>query len=435
MGAQNFFSKMCSGHPSSSGNEREILPANVKPINYNITIVPALDTFKYSGQASVSLSVLEPTNTISANVKEVTVSNVCVTVLQFKGHDLSQWPKDTKTGRPSIQANNITYDKEFQTVTFKFDHEIPAGTNIMLHMDFEGIHNDQMAGFYRSGYTDSNTEKKYLAITQFESTDARRCFPCWDEPNLKATFDVTLVVPKYTTALSNMNVIEESDIVVGDKTLNCVKFATTPIMSTYLLAFCVGEFEYSEAVATPTKPVGAKPIVCRTYTLKGQKEQGKFALGVCTKTLEFFTEYFDVAYPLPKMDMIAIPDFGAGAMENWGLVTYRENAMLFDPAKSSVEGKQRVAYVVGHELAHQWFGNLVTMDWWNELWLNEGFATFVGWLAVDHIFPEWDIFVAFLLDDYEKGIELDCLRSSHPIEVDVKSPSEVEQIFDAVFFN
>jgi aminopeptidase 2 len=254
------------------------------------------------------------------------------------------------------------------------------------------------------------------------------------QPNLKATFDVTLIVPENRTALSNMPVVKDVKL-EANTGLKSVSFATTPIMSTYLLAMCVGEFEYLEAVATPTSPASAKPIICRTYTLPSQKELGRFGLEVCVKTLEFFSKYFDVVYPLPKMDMIAIPDFGAGAMENWGLVTYRETALLYDPVKSSAKAKERVAYVVGHELAHQWFGNLVTMDWWSELWLNEGFATFVGWLAVDHIFPEWNVFTSFLIGDYARGVGLDALRSSHPIEVEVNSAAEIGQIFDAISYS
>nr|KAJ3418959.1 Aminopeptidase 2 mitochondrial [Polyrhizophydium stewartii] len=300
-----------------------------------------------------------------------------------------------------------------------------------------------MAGFYRSSYTDKDGNKKYLVVTQFEATDARRAFPCWDEPNLKATFDVTLVVDPSHTALSNMNETEERLVQVAGKTLKEVKFARTPIMSTYLVAFAVGEFDFVETKAHPKLPADAKPITVRVYMLKGQSEKGRFALDVGAKTLEYFSEFFDIAYPLPKarlslaaaqMDMIAIPDFGAGAMENWGLVTYREVMLLVDE-NTTAGVKQSIAYVVGHELAHQWFGNLVTMDWWSELWLNEGFATYVGWLSTDFIFPEWQVWTQFVNNDFNRGLGLDGMRSSHPIEVSVKSPSEINQIFDAISYS
>ena len=252
-----------------------------------------------------------------------------------------------------------------------------------------------------------------MVVTQFEATDARRCFPCFDEPNLKATFDIVINVDPSLDALSNMPIISESNVDIGGMKKKQFVFDTTPIMSTYLLAMAVGEFDFLHSKAVPKLPVGAKPIDVRVYTLRGQSEQGKFGLDVAVRTLEFFSAYFDVAYPLPKMDLIAIPDFAAGAMENWGLVTYREIYLLYDEKTTSSSVKQRIAYVVGHELAHQWFGNLVTMDWWSELWLNEGFATFVGWMAVDNLFPEWKVWTQFVTNDYSNGLALDCLRSSH----------------------
>jgi aminopeptidase 2 len=224
-----------------------------------------------------------------------------------------------------------------------------------------------------------------------------------------------------------MNVVKQGDDACRPgRTL--VSFAKSPIMSTYLVAWVVGELEYIE---DKTK----EGVVVRVYTLPGESSQGKFALRVGKETLSFFTEYFDIPYPLPKMDMVAIPDFGAGAMENWGLVTYRNMYLLFDDNGSSTKTKQNVAYVVGHELAHQWFGNLVTMEWWSDLWLNEGFATWVGWLAVDHLFPEWNVWVHFIMDDQQRGLSLDGLRSSHPIQVPVRNPSEISQIFDAISYS
>jgi aminopeptidase 2 len=293
-------------------DKRIVLPKNLRPSNYKVTLIPGLETFRFSGQVSITLNVIESTKTIIANANDLEISSCRLVVLQSE--KMLNWPVDENTQRPSIPAREIKLNKEATTVEFHFEYEIPQRAIVMLHVEFIGNHNDQMVGFYRSQYKDEQGNKKHLVVTQFEAVDCRRCFPCWDEPNLKATFDITLIVPKNTTALSNMNIIKQNDIKIGEYVLNCVEFATTPIMSTYLVAMAVGEFDYLEAVANPKLPADSKPIVCRTYTLKGQSHLGKFSLDVAVKTLEFFSEYFDIAYPLPKMDMIAIPDFAAGGI-------------------------------------------------------------------------------------------------------------------------
>ena len=280
-----------------------------------------------------------------------------------------------------------------------------------------------MAGFYRSKYI-VDGEERWMATTQFESTDARRAFPCWDEPALKSKFRVSLTIPSHLSALSNMPVAKKEER--GDKQ-TFYAFEETPIMSTYLLAFIVGEFDYVE---DKTK----EGVDVRVYTPLGKSEQGKFALHMATRTLSFFTEYFGIPYPLPKSDMIAIADFSSGAMENWGLITYRETALLIDEKNSSVTNKQRVAYVVAHELAHQWFGNLVTMEWWKELWLNEGFATWVGNLATAEFYPEWDIWTKFSSDYFSRAQGLDSMLTTHPIEVEVYNSAEIDEIFDLISY-
>ncbi|KAJ3350499.1 Aminopeptidase 2 mitochondrial [Kappamyces sp. JEL0680] len=425
---------MCS---NKEQKPRQILPKNVLPTNYNVTLVPGLETFKFTGQVSVSLTVVEATKTIVANAKELTISQASVVVFRVSPGGLervSAWPKDPTTHRSTQPATAITYQPEAETVTLEFEHEIPATANVILHMEFQGTHNDQMDGFYRSSYVDSEGNKKYMVSTQFEVADARKALPCWDEPALKATFDVTLHIPQGLVGLSNMQVISSNPVEINGKTFTALKFATTPIMSTYLLAFCIGDFEYLEALAQPVAPADAQPVVVRTYTLRGQKELGRFANDTAVRVLEFFSQYFDVAYPLPKFDQIAIPDFAAGAMENWGLVTFREVVLLFDETKSSAGIKNGIAETVAHELAHQWFGNLVTMEWWDDLWLNEGFATFIGNLAVDTLFPEMDQFTNFIGTYFSGGVAMDALRSSHPIQVEVGTPDEVQEIFDAISY-
>ncbi|VAI31868.1 unnamed protein product [Triticum turgidum subsp. durum] len=289
-------------------------------------------------------------------------------------------------------------------------------------MDFNGILNDQMRGFYRSKYQYKGKERN-MAVTQFESVDARRCFPCWDEPAFKAKFKLTLEVPSELVALSNMP--------VGNATfagpIKTVRYLESPPMSTYLVAIVVGLFEYVEGMTT-------KGTRVRVYTQIGKSNQGKFALDVGVKSLNLYKDYFATPYPLPKLDMVAIPDFAAGAMENYGLVTYREVALLFDDKSSSASSKQNIAITVAHELAHQWFGNLVTMEWWTHLWLNEGFATWMSHLAVDSFFPQWNIWAQFL-DPTTTALRLDSLEASHPIEVEIHHASEVDQIFDAISYD
>ncbi|KAI5056620.1 hypothetical protein GOP47_0028438 [Adiantum capillus-veneris] len=316
---------------------------------------------------------------------------------------------------------SVEIDKEDEILVLSFEQSLPVG-EALLSLDFQGNLNDSMKGLYRSSYLKDGL-KHYMAVTQFEPADARRCFPCWDEPAIKATFKMIVQAPIDRVVLSNMPV--ETEEVSG--TSKRVSFQVSPRMSTYLVALVVGELEYLES-ETPT---GNK---VRVYCEVGKAEQGKFALDVATKTLPFYEEYFGTPYPLPKMDMVAIPDFAAGAMENYGLVTYRESALLYDEKNSAAANKQRVAVVVAHELAHQWFGNLVTMEWWTHLWLNEGFATWVSFLAVDYLFPDWNIWTQFI-DQTVTAFKLDGLVESHPIEVEVGHAREIDEIFDAISYN
>ncbi|ORX60726.1 aminopeptidase [Hesseltinella vesiculosa] len=399
----------------SSSVERQVLPTNVKPTHYDLWLKPDLDAFVYDGRVQITLQGVEASKVITLNTNELKIHSATLNV-----------------GDASQAALDISYDTDKTRASLTFDQGVPVGAQAILDIKFEGILNNQMVGFYRSSYKDEEGNTKYLATTQFEPTDARRAFPCWDEPSLKATFDITLVAPKEMQALSNMNVI--ADEAYGEEgTLKQVRFATTPKMSTYLVAFVVGPFDYIEAMTSGEH--NGHPIQVRVYAPPGTAEQGRLALNVAVKALEYFAKVFGEPYPLPKMDMVAISEFESGAMENWGLVTYRTIYLLFDEKNSSVQFKKSTAYVVCHELAHQWFGNLVTMQWWNELYLNEAFATWVGWLAVDHIYPEWDIWTSFVNDDMPRALKLDSLRSSHPIEVDVADASEIHQIFDAISYD
>jgi aminopeptidase N len=323
-------------------------------------------------------------------------------------------------------------------VTLTFAEEVSPTSKVVLEVKYNGIMNNVMAGFYRSKYkpvvpaaesVPRDTERHYMFSTQFESCDARRALPCYDEPNLKATFDFEIEIPKDQTALSNM---PEKSVQDGKNGRKVVSFEKTPIMSTYLLAWAFGDFDYVEDFTK--RKYNGKPLPVRVYTTRGLKEQGRFALENAPKVIDYFSEIFQIDYPLPKSDLLAVHEFSHGAMENWGLVTYRTTAVLFDESTSDAKYKNRVAYVVAHELAHQWFGNLVTMDWWSELWLNEGFATWVGWLAIDHLYPDWNIWAQFVTEASQTAFQLDSLRGSHPIEVPVKNALEIDQIFDAISY-
>lgn len=381
----------------------EKLPGHSKPINYDLTLTPNLADFTFKGEQSITVEILEPTDTLKLNSVDIVVQSA-------KFNDI---------------AAEISYQESEETLELKFPSPLPACEQGTLSMSFTGQLNDRMKGFYRSKYTKDDGTEVRCGVTQFEPTDARRSLPCWDEPELKATFDVTLVVEKSLTALSNMPEVGRTDTPDG---LVAVKFARSPIMSTYLLAYVVGQFDYVE-------DKDSDGVLLRVYTALGKQERGQFALEVAKKTLPFYREFFGIAYPLPKLDLIAIPDFAAGAMENWGLVTYRETALLVDAANSSASTKEWVALVVGHELAHQWFGNLVTMKWWTHLWLNEGFASWIEYLCVDHCYPEFDIWTRFVQSDLSRALELDALENSHPIEVAVGHPSEIDEIFDAISYS
>ncbi|XP_024886627.1 puromycin-sensitive aminopeptidase isoform X1 [Temnothorax curvispinosus] len=393
-----------------SGDEKPFrrLPLCVRPYHYDISLTPNLAAFTFDGTENVHLNVENSTDTIVLNSLEINIKSAT-----FNGND----------GK-TIAAEKIELSASEETAMLVFPEALPSGKSGYLNIEFVGEINDKMKGLYRSKYTGEDGTVEHAAVTQFEPTDARRCFPCWDEPALKATFDITLKVPRGLTALSNMPV--KSKITNGN--YETLTFERTPIMSTYLVAVVVGDFDYIEDMSSDG-------VLVRVYVPKSKKEQGQFALEVATKVLPYYKTYFGIAYPLPKIDLIAIADFSSGAMENWGLVTYRETCLLVDPKNTSAVRKQWIALIVAHELAHQWFGNLVTMEWWTHLWLNEGYASFVEFLCVAHLFPQYDIWTQFVTDTYIRALELDALKNSHPIEVPVGHPSEIDEIFDDISYH
>ncbi|KAJ5698266.1 Alanine/arginine aminopeptidase [Penicillium macrosclerotiorum] len=413
-----------------ASSDRDTLPDVAKPTNYHVSLFDLQlgGSWEYKGVVKVDATVTRTTKEIVLNSKEIEVQSAEAL---------------KKDGTSLAKATEITYDKQSERVTVKFPLDIQPADIVTPPVGEPAADTPKEGDFY------------YMLSTQFESCDARRAFPCFDEPNLKATFDFEIEIPRGQTALSNMPVQSERD--GSNPGLKFVTFEKTPVMSTYLLAWAIGDFEYVEAM-TERKYQG-KSIPVRVYTTRGLKDQARFALECAHRTVDYFSEIFEIEYPLPKADLLAVHEFAMGAMENWGLVTYRTTAVLFDEGKSDNRYKNRIAYVVAHELAHQWFGNLVTMDWWNELWLNEGFATWVGWLAVDHFYPgespsrtrskgrisnlevmqigtsghslSYEIPEA---EGVQQAFHLDSLRASHPIEVPVRNALEVDQIFDHISY-
>lgn len=363
--------------------------------------------FVFKGDLAVDLEVVEESQSITLNCMEQEIHAASIA---------------------EQQSSDISYDKENSRATIKFSSPIAKTAKASLKLKFSGTINESMAGFYRSSYINQKTgEKEYLGTTQMEATDCRKAFPCWDEPALKASFGITITTDEKYTVLSNMDIKSEK-VEAGQKT---TVFNDSPKMSTYLVAWVIGELEYIETF-TPGKHMAKIPV--RVYSTPGLAHQGQFSLDLASETLEFFSKTFDIAYPLPKMDMVAIPDFAAGAMENWGLVTYRVVDLLYDEKVSGANVKERVAEVVQHELAHQWFGNLVTMDWWEGLWLNEGFATWMSWYSANNFFPHWQVWDKYVSDTMQGALRLDGLRSSHPIEVAVQTAEDINQIFDAISY-
>ncbi len=383
------------------------LSKDVVPVEYDIKLHPDLENFTFGGVETITLLLLKATKNLTLHSKEIDIETAHINLNNQK-----------------VFAKH-TYNTKSETVTFTFPKSLPKG-KAKLTINFKGILNDKMRGFYKSSYVYEGKVHN-MATTQFEATDARRAFPCFDEPAQKAVFHVSLVIPKGKTAISNTLPVSKIEHEAG---FEVVKFAPSPKMSTYLLAFIVGDFEYIEKKSK-------NGVLVRVYTIPGKVHQASFALDTTVKVLEFYEKYFDIPYPLNTLDMIAIPDFSSLAMENWGAITFREMGLLVDENNTSIGSKELIAEVIAHELAHQWFGNLVTMEWWTHLWLNEGFASYIPFLAIDELFPQWNIWERFTTSSHGTGValKLDALANTHPIEIEVHHPDEIGEIFDEVSYS
>jgi puromycin-sensitive aminopeptidase len=382
------------------------LPRTVIPVRYDLTLRPDLDEASFTGTCTTTVEVLTATNTIVLNAVDLEIDEV-----HLEGLDGTR-----------LHPELVALDAETERLTIELDAIAEPGTwHLQLH--FRGVLNDKLKGFYRSTFTDSDGNEQVIATTQFEATDARRAFPCWDEPDLKAVFAITLVVDPGLTALSNSGEIERTETDDGKV---AVRFADTITMSTYLVAFIVGPLEV-------TAPVDVDGTPLRVAYPKGKGHLTGYALEVGAFCLRYFADYYGIAYPGDKLDLVAIPDFAFGAMENLGCVTFREVLLLVDPERVTQPELARVTEVIAHELAHMWFGDLVTMRWWNGIWLNEAFATFMEMLATDAFRPEWEQWTSFGLAR-SAALDVDALKSTRPVEYPVVSPEDAEGMFDVLTY-
>jgi aminopeptidase N/puromycin-sensitive aminopeptidase len=375
------------------------LPSGVSPEHYTLTLEPDLKAATFTGDETIDVVLAQPSDTITLNAAQITFKKVTITANGKK------------------QKANVTLDADKEQAAFHVAHTLPAG-KAAIHILYSGILNDQLRGFYLS-----KTAKRNYAVTQFEPTDARRAFPSFDEPALKATYTTRLIVDTGDTAISNTNIISDKPGPTAGK--HTILFATTPRMSTYLVAFLVGDFK---CVSGESDGV---PI--RACATPDKVQLGTYAVKAAEFVLHYYDNYFGIKYPMPKLDMIAIPDFEAGAMENFGAITYRESDFLIDEKTASVNAKKRVATVVAHEMAHQWFGDMVTMQWWNNLWLNEGFATWMENKPVAAWHPEWKIPQDEALD-LDGILNVDAGKVTRTIRANADTPAQINEMFDGITY-
>jgi aminopeptidase N/puromycin-sensitive aminopeptidase len=382
---------------SLAGAQR--LPEVARPENYKLTFTPDLDKAKFEGDETITLRILKPTSEITLNAVDIDFHDVTI------------------TSGNAMQKAKVTAEKDKEMIVLTVEKPLAAGS-ATLHIAYTGILNGEMRGLYL-GKDDKG--RKYAA-SQFEATDARRAFPSFDEPDYKATFDITAVADKDQVAISNYKVVSDMPG-PGDK--HTVKFATTAKMSSYLAALVVGNFEYIEG------SVDGIPI--RVYSTPGKKEMGKFALDAAEYIVGYYDKYFGIKYPYGKLDLIGLPDFSAGAMENVGCITFREVILLIDEKQGSIDLKKTIASVTAHEIAHMWFGDLVTMKWWDDIWLNEGFATWMENKPVQKWKPEWN----YDLDDVSGTggtLNVDSLANTRPIHQAAETPAQIQELFDGIAY-
>ena len=382
------------------------LPSSVVPSHYRIKLEPDLEKATFIGSVEIEVEVNNPTDTIQMNAADLAIQSARV----------------VDSVGSNTEVADIFLDAEMERLTLSFDSQISPGPHTIV-AEFTGVLNDQLHGFYRSTFTDDDGVDHTIATTQFESTHARRAFPCFDEPAFKASYGVTLIVPSEQFAVSNGPIISETDLKNGQRE---VVFEDTMVMSTYLVAFIVGPFEATDPVDVNGVPLRIVHPIGKGHLTDYSLEAGAFAL-------EFFSKYYGIPYPGQKLDMVAVPDFAFGAMENLGCITYREVLLLVDKDRSTEPELLRIADVIAHEIAHMWFGDLVTMEWWNGIWLNEAFATFMATMASDNFNRDWGRWNQFSLER-SMAFDVDSLKNTRPIEIEVNSPVDAEGMFDVLTY-
>ncbi|XP_076155196.1 aminopeptidase N-like [Alosa pseudoharengus] len=403
------------------------LPDSILPDSYEVTLWPRLmknpaGLYIFTGDSEVTFRCVKETDLILIH------SNKLNLTVNGDGKLATLTAEDGSTP-PAITDTWLEVRTQYLVV--KLNGNLKVGPRYVLHTGFTGELADDLGGFYRSVYMEDGVEK-VVATTQMQPTDARKAFPCFDEPAMKAIFNITLIHPRGTVGLSNGIDIDTVNVTIDKMEVTRTKFAPTPKMSTYLLAFIVSDYDFIQAMEGD---VSIRIFARRKAIAAGQ---GEYALNVTGPILKFFETYYNATYPLKKSDQIALPDFNAGAMENWGLITYRETALLYDPDVSSNSNKERIATIIAHELAHMWFGNLVTLKWWNDLWLNEGFASYVEYLGADYAEPTWGVKDLIVLGDVHRVFAVDALASSHPLsskEEEIQRPEQISELFDAISYS
>ncbi|KAJ1819730.1 hypothetical protein LPJ60_003598 [Coemansia sp. RSA 2675] len=400
----------------------DLLPTNVTPSHYDLHLEPDLAIGIVHGSVAVDALVNEETEQIVLHAKSIVIAQVLVYHSQVL--------------MATVAGKAVIYEDELEMATIPLPCVLRAHDLIQIVITYTGVLSESMYGLYRCKYRDRMGDPSTMLVTQFQAKCARLAFPCWDEPAFKAEFTLALTVPSSHTALSNMPVVRETEDCEGAKT---VYFERSPRMSTYLLAIISGELDYIEAttltgnIIADSDPPQRAPVPCRVYTAAADIDKVQFSLDTAVKVLELLVDMFGCAYPLPKLDLVAVPELEAGGMENWGLILFR-TVRLFITSQTSLWIRQKAVYVIAHELSHQWFGNLVTMAWWDDLWLNEGFATWIGIHITDLMYPEWRRWDHFAIEDRQAALSADSLRSSHPVQVTIKGSADIDQVFDSITY-